>query len=136
MEEHVIQCQKDHLDCAMKTIMQLKKDAEGILSQVNELVHTVEECQSAVEVCRQTPPLTLYIRGLSTIKTSNPCYSLPFYSSARGHKMRVCATPSRSIKGIALSIEVIPGGMNDSYLVSPCEGKVTYQVIHKQTNMY
>ena len=94
-------------------------------SQVAKLTALVEKSH--------TPPLIIVMPIITSQKET--WHSPPFYTSARGYKMRLETTPSGSYHKLSMSIKVsMMTGDNDDYLKWPCKGTLYVEILNPQEN--
>ena len=120
MDAHQTRSQKHHLDGTLETIKTLKDELH---SKIAKLTAIVEKSHN--------PPLIFVMPNANSQKET--WESPPFYTSARGYKMRLEITSSGSYHQPSMSMKVsVMTGDNDDYLKWPCRGTLYIQILNPQ----
>ena len=113
VKEHEAQDREIHLDCAMKTIVNVKKANSDLQQQLGNLQKVVEQNHQELKIeiaqCHY-PPVTLHLLGLNNDQSSfqgKVWHTDCFYTHRQGYKVCLCfaAVPVQSRDSIQPSFE-------------------------------
>ena len=114
VKEHEAQDREIHLDCAMKTIVTVKKANSDLQQQLGNLQKVVEQNRQELKIeiaqCH-CPPVTLHLLGLNNVQPfqGKVWHTDCFYTHRQGYKVCLCfaAVPVPSCGFIQTSFECL-----------------------------